>query len=42
MFIFKDSYFQPEDKPYKDDFLYLLRQGVKKLTMFILRELRHL
>ena len=41
MFIFKDSSFQPEDKPYKDDFMYLLRQGVKKLTMFVLVDLGH-
>ena len=34
MFMFKDSYFTPEDKPYKDDFMYLLKQDVKKMTMF--------
>lgn len=34
VFIFKDNYFLPEDKPYKDDFMYLLRQDVKKMTMY--------
>lgn len=34
VFIFKESYFVPEDKPYKDDFMYLLRQDVKKMTMY--------
>ncbi|KAK8818043.1 protein kinase [Blastocystis sp. ATCC 50177/Nand II] len=33
VFMFKDSYFTPEDKPYKDDFMYLLKQDVKKMTM---------
>ena len=32
--MFKDSYITPEDKPYKDDFMYLLKQDVKKMTMF--------
>ena len=34
VFIFKESYFVPEDKPYKDDFMYFLRQDVKKMTMY--------
>ena len=33
VFMFKDSFFTPEDKPYKDDFMYLLRQDVKKMRV---------
>ena len=36
VFVFKDTYFAPEDKPYKDDLMYLLRQDVKKMTMYVL------
>ena len=32
--MFKDSYFAPEDKPYKDDFMYLLTQDVKKMRVY--------
>lgn len=42
MFVFKESYFTPEDKPYKDDFMYLLRQDVKKTTMFAANRFRSL
>ena len=33
--MFKDSFFTPEDKPYKDDFIYLLRQDVKKMRVYV-------
>lgn len=36
VFMFKESFFAPEDKPFKDDFMYLLKQDVKKMTMFAL------
>lgn len=35
VFMFKDSFFTPEDKPYKDDFMYLLRQDVKKMRVYV-------
>lgn len=31
--MFKESFFAPEDKPYKDDYMYLLRQDVKKMMV---------
>lgn len=36
VFVFKEAYFAPEDKPYKNDLMYLLRQDVKKMTMYVL------
>lgn len=34
--MFKESFFTPEDKPYKDDFMYLLRQDVKKMMVYLI------
>lgn len=31
--MFKESFFAPEDKPYKDDYMYLLHQDVKKMRV---------